>query len=76
MNICFIYYKYPLYPSGLYFHEFLNKLAQCVDKISLIASQYPKGGFEKLKNIKIFWVPLIKMKYIDELFFMCTSFRL
>lgn len=69
MNVCFIYFKYPLYPKGSYFQEFLNRLAQSVEKIYLIASQYPKGNFEKSENIKMFWVPLLRIKYLGEIFF-------
>lgn len=70
MNICFIYYKYPLYSKGSYFQEFLNKLAGGVREIYLIASPYPRCGFAKPENISIFWVPLLRLRYLDEVFFM------
>jgi len=70
MKIGFVYYKYPLYPQGSYFQEFLNKLAESVGKIYLIAAHYPKGDFKKAKNIKIFWVPLLNLRFIGEAFFM------
>lgn len=70
MKICCFYYKYPLYLKGSYFQEFLNKLALTVDKVYLVASRYPKGRFKNEQNIKIYWVPLLKLKYIDEVFFM------
>ncbi|PJE69318.1 hypothetical protein COU96_00415, partial [Candidatus Shapirobacteria bacterium CG10_big_fil_rev_8_21_14_0_10_38_14] len=70
MKILTIFYHYPLYPQGSYFQEFLNKLAESVDKVYLLACHYPKTDFKKHKNIKIFWVPLVKINYIGEVFFM------
>ena len=70
MKILTVFYHYPLYPEGSYFQEFLNKLAESIDRIYLLACHYPKTNFKKHKNIKIFWVPLLKINYIGEIFFM------
>ena len=70
MKIGVIFYKYPLYPQGSYFQEFLNKMAQSLEEVYLIATQYPKGNFKKPKNIKILWVPRLNIRFLDELFFM------
>ena len=70
MKVCFIYYKYPLYPKGSYFLEFVNKFSLNVEEVYLIAANYPKCEFFKPDNLKIFWVPLLKVKFLDELFFM------
>ena len=40
-----------------------------VDQIYLIAYKYPDCEFFKPKNLKIFWVPRIKIKFLEELFF-------
>lgn len=69
MHILTLFYKYPLYPNGSYFQEFLNKLADSVGRVSLVASRYPKGGFAKSKNLRIFWVPLVNLPYVGEVFF-------
>ena len=74
MRICVIYYKYPLYPQGSYFQEFLNKLAESVDKIYLLAVHHPRGSFKSVKNIKFFWIPLINTGYIEEVFFAFSVF--
>lgn len=70
MKILTIFYHYPLYPRGSYFQEFLNKLAESVDKIYLLACHYPKTDFKKHENIKIYWLPLVKADYLGEPFFM------
>jgi glycosyltransferase involved in cell wall biosynthesis len=69
-KILFIYFRYPLYPEGSYFQEFLNKLAEQVREIYLIATYYPpKSIFKKPTNLRIFWVPLFNIRFIGELFF-------
>lgn len=73
MKVGVIYYKYPLYPQGSYFQEFLNRLACSVERIYLVASRYPKGGFERPDNLKIFWVPMLPISYLGELFFMIVA---
>lgn len=73
MIIGTIYRRYPLYLNGSYLQEFLNKLAHSVDSIYLISSHYPKGNFGKEDNIKIFWVPLIKISHIDQIVFAFAS---
>jgi len=70
MKILTIFYRYPLYPKGSYFQEFLHKLAESADKVYLLAAHYPKGSFKKHKNIKFFWIPLVKINYIGEIYFM------
>lgn len=76
MRVGIIYYKYPLYPQGSYFQEFLNELAKSVSEIYLIATNYPQGNFAKPQNMKIIWVPLLNAPILGELFFMlCTLFR-
>jgi glycosyltransferase involved in cell wall biosynthesis len=72
VKIGVVYYKYPLYPQGSYFQEFLNELAKSVEAIYLVASRYPKGNFKKARNIKIFWVSLFNLKFVGEVFFMIT----
>lgn len=76
MKIGFIFYKYPLYPKGSYFQEFLNSFAgvEGVEKIFLMATRYPSGKFKKHRNIKIFWIPLINTPFIGEIFFMFLCF--
>ena len=66
MKVCFIYYKYPLYPKGSYFLEFVNKFSLNVEEVYLIAANYPKCEFFKPDNPKIFWVPLLKVKFLDD----------
>jgi len=75
MRVLFIYFRYPLYPKGSYFQEFLNKLAEEeeIERIYLIATRYPKGTFKKAENIKIFWIPFLKLRFLEDIFFMITS---
>ena len=69
----FFYFKYPLYAHGCYFQEFLDSLADSVDKIYLVATQFPKGKFDKPDNIKIFWLPLLQIDFIGEIVFMLSA---
>lgn len=73
MKVLFIYYRYPLYPQGSYFQEFLNKIAKSLRKIYLIATHYPKGNFEKPANLKIIWLKIPRIPFIGELFFMVSA---
>ena len=73
MKIAVLYFRYPLYPAGSYFQEFLNKLAGSLDEIYLIAAQYPKGSFDKPKNIRFFWVPFFNIRFVEDFFFMVTT---
>ena len=73
MKIAIVYFRYPLYPKGSYFQEFLNKLAGSLDEIYLIAMQYPKGPFSKPANVKICWVPFFNIRFIEDFFFMFTA---
>jgi len=73
MKALFFYYKYPLYLQGSYFQEFLNALSGSLEKLYLVASRYPKGNFAKPHNVKIFWVPLLNIDFIGELFFMFAA---
>lgn len=73
MKIAVLYFRYPLYPAGSYFQEFLNKLAGSLDEIYLIAAQYPKGPFDRPNNIKFFWVPFLKLRFVEDFFFMVTT---
>ena len=73
MKIAIVYFRYPLYPKGSYFQEFLNKLAQPLDEIYLIAAQHPKGPFQKPANVKICWVPSIKIRFVEDFFFMFSA---
>src|SRR3989337_2405873 len=74
MNVGVIYYRYPLYPQGSYFQEFLNKLSESLGNIYLIAAHHPKGHFKKSENIKTFWVPLFHIRFVEEAFFMIAVF--
>lgn len=75
MQVLFVYFRYPLYLEGSYFQEFLNKLAEEeeIEQINLIATRYPKGTFKKAENIKIFWIPFLKLRFLEDIFFMITS---
>lgn len=73
MRALFLYYRYPLYPQGSYFQEFLNQLAGSVETVYLIATRYPKGDFDKPENLKIFWASSLTIKYLGELFFMIAA---
>ncbi len=73
MKIAIVYFRYPLYLKGSYFQEFLNKLAGSIDEIQLIAAHYPKGAFIKPSNVKISWVPLFKIRFVEDFFFMFAT---
>lgn len=73
MKILFIFYQYPLHPQGSYFQEFLNKVAEKVDQVYLLASHYPKGRFKKSKNLTIFWLPFVKLPFIGEFLFILRA---
>lgn len=69
MKPLFIYYRYPLYIGGSYFQEFLNSFSKKCEKVFLLASRFPKGRFEKEKNIVFIWVPFLNVSYLSEIFF-------
>ena len=73
MKVLFFYYKYPLYPQGSYFQEFLNILSDSLERVYLVATRYPKGDFTKPDNLKIFWLPLFDLPVVGELFFMLAA---
>ncbi|MBI1884568.1 MAG: glycosyltransferase family 4 protein [Chlamydiae bacterium] len=69
-KVLFIYFRYPLYPSGSYFQEFLGSLSRSVREVFLIASRFPNSPFEKPKNLKIFWVPFFTFRLVEDILFM------
>lgn len=73
MKVLFFYYKYPLYLKGSYFQEFLNALSASLERVYLVATLYPQGKFAKPENLKIFWLPLIDLPFVGELFFMFAA---
>lgn len=73
MKIGVVFFKYPLYPNGSYFQEFLNELAKKVHQINLIACRHPKGKFKSRRNINFFWLPLIKIDFLGEIVFMFSA---
>lgn len=73
MKVLFLFYKYPLYPAGSYFQEFLNSFANSIEQIYLIAGHYPKGSFKKPANLKIFWIPLLNIRFVGDAFFMLAA---
>ncbi len=73
-KVLFIYFRYPLYPGGFYFQEFLNKLAGRVRQIYLIAIYYPpKSIFKKPANLRISWVPSFDIRFVEDAFFMLAA---
>lgn len=74
MKILFIYFKYPFFIEGSYFQEFLNKLAEKVKSVYLLATWYPKKQFKKSPNIEFFWLPLLRIRVIEELLFILFAF--
>lgn len=70
MKIGIVFYKYPLYPGGSYFQEYLNELAKSSKEIFLLATPYPSGKFYQPKNLKIFWLPFLNASYVKEFLFM------
>ena len=72
MKVLFFYYKYPLYPRGSYFQEFLNTISGSLERVYLVATRHPKGDFDKPSNLEIFWLPLLDISFLGELFFMLT----
>lgn len=74
MRTLFFYYKYPFFIEGSYFQEFINKFAQENDTVCLVATHYPKRGREKNKNIIFFWLPLLNIEILGELFFIISAF--
>jgi glycosyltransferase involved in cell wall biosynthesis len=73
MKIDVLYFRYPLYPAGSYFQEFLDKLSGSLDGINLIAVQYPKGPFYRPTNIRFFWVPFLSIRFVEDFFYMLST---
>jgi glycosyltransferase involved in cell wall biosynthesis len=73
MKINVLYFKYPLYSSGSYFQEFLEKLSESANSINLIAIHYPKGDLSKKANIRFFWVPYFHVRFFEDFFFMFST---
>jgi len=74
MKILFIYFKYPFFIGGSYFQEFLNRLAEKIESVYLLAVWYPKKQFNKKQNIEFFWLPLLGIWWIEDLAFMFLAF--
>ncbi len=74
MKILFIYFKYPFFIEGSYFQEFLNKFAEKIESVYLLATWYPKKQFKKSPNIEFFWLPLLRIRVIEELLFILFAF--
>lgn len=52
----------------------MNALSKQLEGVYLAAARYPKGDFVKPNNLKIFWLPLLDVPFVDELFFMFAAF--
>jgi glycosyltransferase involved in cell wall biosynthesis len=73
MKILYIFYQYPLYKNGSYFHEFINALCKKLKEVSLIAYYYPKTKFKKPNNLNMFWLKKFNLGFLDELLFMVSA---
>lgn len=76
MKIGLVYYQYPLYKGGSHIQDFIIALAKDkrIEKLTLIATHYPKTSFKQLKKVKIIFVPSIKIPIIGDLSFIFFTF--
>lgn len=72
MNICLIYYTYPIYEGGSHIQDFVIKLCEQVEKVTLFASHNPKVNIDKKSNLSVRWLPYIKMKVLGDIVFMIS----
>lgn len=59
MKVLYIYFKFPFFINGSYFQEFIDEISQKIEKIYVIAINYPKNNInlKKKKNVIFFGNP-------------------
>lgn len=69
MNVLLIAWQYPLYPGGSHLQEFVDALCACCDGVTLVAGRHPKGEFARPANLRVVWIPVLRVPVLGDLVF-------